>query len=132
MRAVVPDVAVAKLNAALRDIKKETEKEASKELRRVGNEARDAVRRSTEAPYRSGATRKSVKVGVRRKFEVSLYSNLPQAPVWEFGGKIRPRGAVIEIPKTNFVRGTVVALGDDIDQKLAEALDDIARHHRFF
>lgn len=126
------DIAIAELNADLRDIVKETEKELVKEMRRVGNEARDAVRRSNEAPYRTGRLRKSVKTSVRRKSEVSLYSTLPQAPVYEFGGRIKPRGSVITIPKTNFVRGTVVAIGDDIDERIAEAFDGIARKNRFF
>ena len=131
MRSPV-ESAVARLNADLRDIQRETEKELVKEMRRVGNEARDVIRRSTEAPYRTGKLRKSIKTSVRKKSEVSLYSNLPQAPVFEFGGRIRPRGSVISIPKTNFVTGAVLAMGDDVDEKLAEAFDGIARRNRFF
>lgn len=126
-----PKAAVNLLNAHLREIRRETEKELSKMLREVGNNARDVVRRSTEDPYRTGKTRKSVKTSVRRKNQVSLYSNLPAAPVWEFGGKIRPRGTPISIPKTSFVSGTVLALGDQIDEELADAFDSIARRNGF-
>ncbi len=126
-----PGPAFGLLNAHLKAIEKEIEKELSKELRRVGNEVRDRVRSSTQRPHRTGRLRRSVKTSVRRKTQVSLYSNLPQAPVWEFGGTIRPKGAPIEIPRTEFVRGTVVKLGDDIDERMAEAMDSVARRHGF-
>lgn len=131
-RALPADLAIAELNASFRAIEKETEKELVKEMRRVGNEARDVVRRSTASPYRTGKTRKGIKTSVRRKSEIALVSNEAQAPVWEFGGRIRPRGRVITIPKTNFVSGAVLAMGDDIDERLADAFDSVARRHRFF
>ncbi len=125
-------VAVAKLDHSLRAIQKDIEKELTKELRRIGNEARDVVRSSTHSPYLTGKTRKSVKTSVRRKSEVSLYSNLPQAPVWEFGGTIKPRGVPISIPKTNFVRGVVLGLSEDIEDRIADAFDDVAHRHGWF
>lgn len=123
------EAAIARFDESLRAIEKDTEKELLKEMRRVGDEARDAVRRSTEPPYRTGTLRKSIRTSVRRKSEISLYSTLPQAPVWEFGGKIAPKGAAIDIPQTNFVRGTVLAIGDDIDDRLADAFDEISHRH---
>jgi hypothetical protein len=127
-----PGPAFALLSKQLKAIQKETEKELTKELRRVGNEVRDDVRSSTDAPHRTGKLRKSVKTSVRRKMEVRLYSNLPQAPVFEFGGTIRPRGKPITIPRTEFVGGTVLRLGDDIDERIADAFDDVAKRHGFF
>lgn len=126
-----PKLAVDLLNHHLREIKKETEKELSKMLREIGNNARDEIRADTQSPFRTGTTRKRVKTSVRKKFEVSLYSNDPQTPVWEYGGTIRPRGVPIEIPKTSFVSGTVLKRGDQIDEELADAFDSIARRNGF-
>lgn len=129
--AKATEAAFTNVQRRLAAIAKDTEKELTAELRKVGNEARDVVRSSTEAPYRTGKTRKSVRLSVRRKTVLSLYSNSPQSPVWEFGGVIRPKGKPIEIPQTNFIRGTVVAIADEIDEKLADAFDRIARRNGF-
>lgn len=129
--ALPPQLAIDAFNRQLREIAKETEKELSQELRRIGNEARDVVRGSTEDPYETGGLRRSVKTSVRRKSEVSVYSNLPQAPVHEFGGTIKPRGRPITIERTNFVSGTVLALGDEIDSEIGEAFDKVARRNGF-
>src|SRR5690349_775273 len=80
------ELAVARLNASLRAIERDVTKELSKQIREVANSARDEVRRSTRPPFRTGRTRKGVKSSVRRKYEASLYSLLPQAPIFEFGG----------------------------------------------
>lgn len=125
------DMAVARLNASLRAIQRDIEKELTSELRRIGNEARDVVRGSNKPPYRTGRTRKGIKTSVRRKTEVALVSNLPQAPVWEFGGTIKPRGVPIEIPTTNFVRGPVLELSEDIDERIADAFDEVVHRHGF-
>ena len=126
------DLGIKALNGSLRGIEKEVEKELTKELRRLGNEIRDTIRGSTADPYRTGKLRKSVKTSVRRKGVVSLYSNEPHAPIFEFGGVIKPRGTRIKIPGTNFVRGTVVAISDAIDEEIADAFDGVARRHGFF
>jgi hypothetical protein len=126
------DIAIARFNASLRGVQKDTEKEMVKRLREVGNEARDEVRGSTRPPFRTGRTRKGIRTSVRRKSEVSLYSNEPQAPVWEWGGVIRPRGTPIEIPKTNFVTGAVLKHGDDFDERMADEFDQIAHRHGWF
>lgn len=112
-------------------IERDLMKELAKELRRVTNEVRDVVRGSTADPFATGKSRKSVRSSVRKKYEASLYSNLPQVPVQEWGGVIKPRGVPIEFKPTNFVRGTVVALADDIDQKLGDAFDRIAARKGF-
>lgn len=126
------DYAIAKLDADLNKIRKETEKELSKKLKEVGTIARDAVRSSEEDPYATGTLRKSFKVSVRKKYLVSLYSNLPQAPVWEWGGGISPHGHEIEIPRTEFVTKTVREKGDEIDEEIADALDSVAHRNGFF
>lgn len=130
-RPLPPALAIDAFNSHLREIQKETEKELGQELRRIGNEARDEIRGSTEDPFLTGATRRSVKTSVRRKSQVSLFSTAPQAPVWHWGGTIRPRGAPIEFPRTEFVAGTVLELADEIDEEIGEAFDRIARRRGF-
>jgi hypothetical protein len=124
-------LAFERLALSLAAIEKETEKELTSKLRDLGNEVRDKVRSSTQPPFRTGKTRHSIRTSVRRKSEVSLYSTLPQAPVWEFGGTIRPKGVPITFPKTSFVSGTVLKYGDDFDERIADEFDRIAHRHGF-
>lgn len=126
-----PKVVFGDLAASLKLIAKESEKALIGEMRRVGNEARDYVRAGHGPPYDTGALRKSVRTSVRGKATISLYSNLPQAPVWEWGGTIRPRGVPINIPKTQFVTGAAKKFGDHIDDELAVAFDRIAAGQHF-
>jgi len=125
------DLAVARLDAEMLRIRKETEKELNKELKRVGDEVRDEVRTSSKPPFRTGKLRRSFKTSVRRKGLVSVYSNEPYAPVWEWGGEIHPRGVPIIFPETRFVTGTVEERGDDIADKLADAFNSIAHDNGF-
>jgi hypothetical protein len=125
-------LAFERLTLALRAIEKDTEKELNKALRDLGNEVRDKIRGSAASPFLTGRLRKSIRTSVRGKSQVSLYSTLPQAPVWEYGGTIRPRGVPITIPKTNFVTGVVLAEGDDFDERIADKFDEIAHRHGFF
>ena len=131
MPALSPQAAYAKLDGQLIAIEREAAKELKKMLRDVGNEARDAIRGGSEDPHKTGTLRRSVKTSVRGQGVVSLYSNLPQAAVWEFGGAIKPRGVAIQIPRTRFVGGTVEELGDHIDERLGDAFDAIAHQHGF-
>lgn len=127
-----PGAAIAEFNAALLDIERETEKQLNAELRRVGDEVRDIVRgRTGITPYKTGRLRESIRTSVRRKGLVSLYSNLPYAPLWNFGGTISPRGVPITFKATMFVTGTVLGRGDDIDEQLGDAFDSIAHKHGF-
>lgn len=131
MAAAPAAAAFTALERQLRSIRRDAEKDLTRELRQVGHSVRDEVRGSTDDPYRTGKLRRSVKTSVRKKSTVSLYSNEPQAPVFEFGGKIEPRGTTIEIPRTEFVGSTVDALGRDIDERMADAFDSISRRHGF-
>lgn len=96
------------------------------ELRGIGKEVQAKVRGSTASPYRTGKLRRSVKTSVRAR-EVTLYSNLPQAPVWEWGGGIRPRGVKIVIPKTQFVTSEAFDASEDTEDRLASLFDTLAR-----
>jgi hypothetical protein len=115
---------------ALKGIEKDIGKALTKELRKVGDEARDVIRSSSAPPHDTGTLRRSIKTSVRSGV-VSLTSSLPQAPVHEYGGKISPRGVSIKIKETHFVAGTVLALGDQIDTQMSKAVEKVAQHHGF-
>lgn len=108
-----------------------------KELRHIGDEARDRVRSSTEAPYgpvdskgEVGRKRKSVKTSVRRG-TIALVSKEPDANVWHWGGSISPRGVKINIPRTEFVAKEVRAAGDHVDERLGLILEGAAFRNGF-
>ena len=103
----------------------------SAELRDIGNEVRDSVRSSGAPPHRTGKLRRSVKTSVRRG-GVSLYSTLPQAGVWEWGGVIEPRGVPITIPKTEFVTGAAHRYSEHVEERMGEVLDGLATRYAEF
>lgn len=110
------------LQRDLRRIDKNLPKALTKTLREIGNEARDEIRASKARPYRTGKTRRGVKTSVRRG-GVSLVTKLPQGPVWEWGGTIRPRGAPISIPRTEFIRGTVIKRRGETEKAVGQVID---------
>lgn len=103
---------------------------AVKELRGIGDTVRDRVRSSTEPPFRTGKTRRSVRTSVRGG-TISLYSNEPQSPVWHWGGTIRPRGAPIRFPETRFVSEEVEEEAKRVEQRLGGFVDGIADRYGF-
>lgn len=123
--------AVVRFDKAVADIRKGLEKETSSKLREVGERVRDEVRTSHEPPFATGALRESFKTSVRRKLEVSIYSLKPQAPVWEWGGSIAPKGSTITFPRTTFVTKTVFENADRIDDELADVFDELAHRNGF-
>lgn len=100
------------------------------ELRSIGNDARDAVRRSHEPPFETGRKRGSVRTSVRGA-AISLYSLQPDAAVWNWGGKIAPRGSPIQIPRTEFVSGEVAKRSEDTEERLEGILDATAARYGF-
>jgi hypothetical protein len=119
------------LVAALRAIEKETGKALKAELKQTGEKVAAKVRSSQARPYRTGRLRRSVKTSATAKGSVSIYSNLPYAPVWEWGGEIKPRGVPIHFPRTEFVTGTVDAMSKEVEPELAAAFDAAARRNGF-
>lgn len=126
-----------RLIGELRDIEKGIVKEIKDELRKVGVEVASVVRSSNSPPFgpsdsngQIGRKRRSIKVSVRSG-AVSLYSNEPDAGVWNWGGTIKPRGVPIKIPETNFLTGTVLAFGDKLDAKLGSAFERVAHRNGF-
>lgn len=112
----------------------------SAELRDIGNEVRDRIRSSTDAPYgdaandsqgKAGRKRGSVKTSVRRG-GVALVSSEPDAGVWNWGGTIRPRGAPIVIPRTEFVSGEVEKDTEHVEERLGSLTDEVARRYAEF
>jgi hypothetical protein len=100
------------------------------ELRDIGNSARDKVRSGTQPPFRTGKTRRSFKTSVKGG-TIAVYSLLPQAPVWQWGGSIKPRGVPIEFPRTEFVTKEVEEAGKGADERLAGLLDATAARYEF-
>jgi hypothetical protein len=128
-----PAIDTAGISDLLRDLRKIDKRLGASlvsELRLVGNKARDRVRTSTQTPYRTGRTRRSVKTSVRRG-GISLYSNLPQAPVWHWGGTIKPRGVPITFPRTEFVAKEVRDASKDTEAELAGVLEATAERYGF-
>jgi hypothetical protein len=108
-----------------------------KELRDIGNEVRDKVRSSTQPPFgptdskgEIGRKRHSIKTGVRRG-AISLYSLEPDSAVWNWGGSISPRGAPIQIPRTEFLTSEIYRQGDHVDDRLTDVLDRTAARYQF-
>jgi hypothetical protein len=131
--ATKPVLDTAGIGDLLRDLRKIDKRLGASlvsELRAVGDKARDQVRGSTAPPYRTGRLRGSVKTGVRRG-SISLYSNMPQAPVWHWGGSIEPRGVPIRFPRTEFVSKEVLKVGAHAEGELAAVLDATAARYQF-
>lgn len=76
-------------------------------------------------PHR-GDLKRSLRYSVTTR-RASVYSNLVYAPVHEWGGTIRPRGAPIEIPRRRFVGRAVAESRRDIEAWSVGLLDEIAR-----
>lgn len=122
----VVDVSVPGLAAFRRDLRK-LDAEADKELRtglkdgggKVLAEARAA------APRRSGALAKSLKLSVTAR-RVSIYSNLPYAPVVHWGGTIKPRGVPITFARTEFISGAAERGADQLVADIAAGVERAA------
>jgi hypothetical protein len=114
---------------------------ASAALRAIGNEVRDEVRSSTDAPYAEspandskgivGRKRRSVKTSVRAG-GVSLYSLEPDAGAFNWGGTITPRGVPITIPRTQFVTRAVEDHKEKTEASLLGVVEEVARRYAKF
>jgi hypothetical protein len=129
----LPSIDTQGIGALIRDLRKIDKDLASslvKELRSIGNTARDEVRGSTAYPFRTGGLRRSVKTGVRRG-TIVLFSRLPQSGVIEWGGKIKPRGVPIEFKRSEFVTDAVEANSAGAEERLGVVLESTAARHGF-
>jgi hypothetical protein len=110
-----------------RDLKK-LDRNLDKELR---DEFKDIARDVTYeasllAPRQTGALAASYKPFVTLK-GAGVRSNLPYAPVIEYGGKIRPRGVDITIKRSAPVTRAVLRQQDRIVERSGDAVEDAAR-----
>lgn len=87
-----------------------------------------AVAASPLAPRRSGDLAKSYRAGAAGT-RAYVRSRLPYAAVQEFGGTIAPRGTPITIQPRTAVTRALRAKEDAVVDRLADALDDLARQH---
>jgi phage gpG-like protein len=116
---------LAELRRALRRIDKTLDRGLAVKLRSVGQLVQGAARREADKFRKSGRLSGSIRVSVRQR-QASIYSNLPQAPVHEYGGTIRPRGVPIAIPRREYMRRGVANSRRRIDAELEDILDAIA------
>jgi len=121
---------VEKIGKSLAVIAKGIERDLRDELKGVGELIASGIRASTAYPYLTGETRHSVRVGFRGGV-VSLYSNLPQAPVLEFGGTIQPNGVPIRFKESAFVRGPVERKAPEVERWLEKSFESWAARNGF-
>lgn len=117
---------LAKLRRDLRDL----DKDALKELRLVLKSAADEVAReaSATAPRRTGNLARSYQPFTRGNV-AGVRSKLPYAGVVEWGGTIRPRGVPIEFQRRQPIGRALERRQDQIIEKVADGIDDIARRN---
>lgn len=111
------------LRRVLRKVDKNLDRSVSQALRGVAAEVRQRAR--AKAPVKSGALRRSIKYSVR-PMGASVYSRLDYAPVHEFGGRVRPKGTPIRVPRRRYIGRAVKESRRDIDAVTRSLLDNIA------
>jgi hypothetical protein len=94
------------------------------------NKTRDEIRSSTDSPYATGTLRSKTRSSVTVK-GAAIYNRLPQAAVWNWGGKIKPKGVDIQIPRTEFVSGPIEKRRDEMGKELSGLLAGIADRYGF-
>ena len=124
----VRTVGLGALNRALGRIDKDLRKQSVAHLRDVAREVRDEARPMT--PVRSGDLRRSLRYQASNR-GASVSSNLPYAPVVEWGGTIQPRGVPITFPRTRMLGRSVEQNTDDIEEQIGRLFDGIARTNGF-
>lgn len=117
---------LAELRRALKRIDRDLDRDLARYLRSIGYGVRDRGRSNADEFRRTGALSKSIRASVTAR-RGSVYSNLPQAPVHEYGGTIQPRGVPISIEARGFLTEAVRQSRTEIQGGLEEILDAIAR-----
>jgi HK97 gp10 family phage protein len=125
---VVRAPGLSKLRRDLKKIDRDLGREATRHVRRVGNQVRDEAR--SRAPKKTGRLSKSIRTSVRSK-GASIYSPEEYAGVHEFGGTISPKGTPIEIEGQRFIYGAIDEKADDVAEQLGDLLDHIADTNGF-
>lgn len=113
---------------ALNRVDKQLRKDTVKALREAAKPVLADARQHT--PVRTGALASSLRISVTGR-GASIGSRLPQAPVHEFGGTIRPKGAPITIARREMVTGAVARHATRIEEAVVRAFDLVARRNGF-
>lgn len=123
---------LAKLRRDLRAIDKGLAKELTSHVRTIAREVRDDARAKLRERSENPQNRieKTIKHSVTAK-GASIYSDHPGAPVQEFGGTIKPKGAPIEIKGKRYMQDAVEDNTKDVEEKLGDTLDVLARFNGF-
>lgn len=120
-----PELEIKGLREFRRDVRR-LDSDADKELRKELKAAGDTVLRGADVPTRSGALKRSLRISVTAK-GVSIYSNLPQAPVLHWGGEISPRGVPIRFPRTEFLSGALDRGADRLVEDISDSVERAAK-----
>jgi phage gpG-like protein len=120
---------LGQLNRSLGRIDKRLKKESVAHIRAVARKVRDTAR-DKYTPKQTGALAKSLRYSAGAK-GAAVTSNLPQAPVHEYGGTIAPRGAPITIPRSRMIGNAVDDHAENIADEVGDLLDRIARTEGF-
>lgn len=124
------------LNRSLGKIDKALKRDAVKHLREtakdVAGTAGSLAPRGTRPLPRGRTVRLADSYkGAANQRGGSVYSNLPQAPVFEYGGTIAPRGVPITIRKHRVVGFAIQREAPRIEEEIGDLLDRIARRNGF-
>lgn len=119
---------LGKLNRSLGRISKDLRRDSVRHLRHTAKNVRDVAK--PLAPVRTGALARSLRYSATNK-GATVYSNLPQAPVFEYGGTIAPRGVPITIPRVRMLGTAVRREAPQVEQDMARLFDVIGRSNGF-
>lgn len=121
------DVRVDGLKEFRRDLKRvepEAAKALQKELRAAVGKV--AIEAAATAPRKSGTLARSFRPFTRGN-TAGVYSDVPYAPVLEYGGTIEPKGTPIKIRRYETVTKAVIRQQEAIVDHIGDAMDDAAR-----
>lgn len=114
----------------LQKLDKGLNRELSRYMREMGREVRDEARTIAGEHEITGEMRKSIKHSVTQK-QVSVYSNLRQAPGLEWGGTISPKGTPIKLPRHQMVGKAAYRKSEYIEGHVASMFDSLKRQSGF-
>lgn len=120
---------LSQLNRSLGRIDKDLRRESLRHIREVTRKVRDTAR-DKYTPKLTGELAKSLRYSASNR-GASVSSSLPQSPVWEWGGRISPRGVPILIPRTRMIGRAVEDHTDDIEEQIGRLFDRIASANGF-
>lgn len=124
MDARIETVGLREFRRDLKKLDREIDKELVGDIRRAGGTYLTEAR--TEAPMKSGALAKSLKLSVTTR-GVSIYSTVPYAGVVHWGGTIAPRGAPITFERTEFISKAVDRGADRLVDELSDSVEQAAK-----